>query len=288
MTKTAHSERLVTDVLIIGGGAAGMRLALALAETCDVLLMYKEDTSKSASWRAQGGIAAVFDADDSLQAHLEDTLLAGAGLCDRNIVEMVVAAAAKEVRGLIELGVDFDSHHGAPELALEGGHSHRRILHVLDHTGKAISKALAERVKQHKRIRIIANAMAIDLINAADLGQCGNRIVGAYSYLNNKNIYLTIGARATVLATGGASKAYLFSNNINAASGDGIAMAWRAGAVIANMEFNQFHPTYLYHAHAEGMLLTEALRGEGAVLRLPNGGTLPRSLTYAGSWHRAI
>lgn len=269
--RSEQTGQLAADVLIIGGGAAGMRAALALSESCDVLLIYKADTNTSASWRAQGGIAAVFDANDSIESHIEDTLTAGAGLCDRDVVEMVVAAAPGEVRELAKLGVDFDSGEHGPNLTLEGGHSHNRILHVLDQTGKAISKTLVKQVRKRKRIRLLADVIAIDLINAADLGSGGSRVVGAYAYSIKDNAYLTISARATILATGGASKAYLYANNIEAASGDGIAMAWRAGAVIANLEFNQFHPTYLYHAHAGGMLLTEALRGEGAVLRLPDG-----------------
>ena len=283
-TRTRVEQPLYADVLIIGCGAAGMRAALSLADAGrSVLLMYKASTKKSASWEAQGGIAAVLGEDDSLESHAADTLAAGAGLCDAAIVNMAVAAAPSEVRRLMALGVDFDQHNASLMLTLEGGHSHNRIVHVLDHTGKAISNKLFAHVKKHPQIQLLDDVIAIDLINAANIGsEPTDRIVGAYVYSIKRKSYMTLGARCTILATGGASKAYLYSTNAGAASGDGIAIAWRAGAIIANMEFNQFHPTFLYHAHAQGLLLTEALRGEGAVLRLPNGTPFASSFDARG------
>lgn len=266
------------DVLIIGSGAAGLTLALHLAKNADVVILSKGSLNEGSTYYAQGGIAAVFDENDSVQAHVSDTIIAGAGLCDESAVQYTAENAKACLDWLIDQGVDFDKEDNAQgeqkyHLTREGGHSHRRILHAADATGKAIQTTLAQRVKQHTRIRVFERYNAIDLIceksteNSNKQQQC----IGAYILNRNSERVESIYAQKTILATGGASKVYQYTSNPDVASGDGIAMAWRAGCRVANMEFNQFHPTCLFHPDAGTFLLTEALRGEGAKLRRPDG-----------------
>lgn len=268
-----------SDVLIIGGGAAGLTLALRIADRAKVTILSKSSLKLGSTYYAQGGIAAVLDSHDSLRSHVEDTLIAGAGLCHRDTVEYTVGRAGECIAWLVDQGVAFtqDVHNpsstvpGNYHLTKEGGHSHRRVIHAADATGKAVFETLAEQVLRHPNIRFATNCVAIDLLTSAKLGRAGKECLGAYVLHEESGDISTFGARFTVLATGGASKAYLYTSNPDGASGDGIAMAWRAGCRVANMEFNQFHPTCLYHPQDRNFLITEALRGEGAQLVLPNG-----------------
>lgn len=265
------------DVLIIGSGAAGLSLALRLAEHHDVLVLSKGPVSEGSTFYAQGGIAAVFDETDSIAAHVEDTLIAGAGIVDRHAAEFVASNARHCVQWLIDQGVLFDTHmqpNGVEgyHLTREGGHSHRRILHSADATGKAVETTLVSQALNHPNIRVLERSNAVDLILSDRIGLPGTRrVVGAWIWDRNKEVVETCRAKAVVLATGGASKVYQYTTNPDIASGDGIAMAWRAGCRVANLEFNQFHPTALFHPQARNFLLTEALRGEGALLKRPDG-----------------
>jgi len=265
------------DVLIIGSGAAGLSLALRLAAHHDVLVLSKAQISEGSTLYAQGGIAAVFDETDSIESHVEDTLIAGAGLCDREAVSFVASNARHCVQWLIDRGVMFDCDPQAAgdmryHLTREGGHSHRRILHSADATGHAVETTLVSQALSHSRIHILERANAVDLILSDKLGLPGpRRVTGAWIWNRNRERVETCSARAVVLATGGAAKVYQYTTNPDVASGDGIAMAWRAGCRVANLEFNQFHPTSLFHPDARSFLLTEALRGEGAWLLRPDG-----------------
>jgi len=267
------------DVLIIGSGAAGLTLALHLAKNADVVLLSKSSLNEGSTFYAQGGIAAVFDENGSIEAHAMDTIIAGAGLCDKETVEYTTKNAKNCLEWLIEQGVEFDRDNEAKDksryhLTREGGHSHRRILHSADTTGKAIQTTLASQVKQHSRIRIFERYNAIDLICATSQDSEKNtlkRCIGAYIWNRNTEKVESIHAQKTILATGGASKVYQYTSNPDVSSGDGIAMAWRAGCRVANMEFNQFHPTSLYHPELQNFLITEAMRGEGAYLKRPDG-----------------
>lgn len=264
------------DVLIIGSGAAGLSLALALAERLRVVVLTKNEISESATYYAQGGVSAVFDHGDSIESHIEDTLAAGAGLCHRDTVDYIVSHGRRRVEWLISQGVPFTtrvSRSGAQEFHLtrEGGHSHRRVIHAADATGRAIEQTLVERVRGNPNITVLERHMAVDLINSAKLGRIPDRCAGAYVLDLDGDRVKTIRARCAVLASGGAGKVYLYTSNPDVATGDGIGMAWRAGCAIANMEFVQFHPTCLYHPHAKTFLLTEALRGEGGHLILDSG-----------------
>lgn len=265
------------DVLIIGSGAAGLSLALRLAEHHDVLVLSKGPVSEGSTFYAQGGIAAVFDETDSIAAHVEDTLIAGAGIVDHHAAEFVASNARHCVQWLIDQGVLFDTHmqpNGVEgyHLTREGGHSHRRILHSADATGKAVETTLVSQALNHPNIRVLERSNAVDLILSDSIGLPGTRrVVGAWIWDRNKEVVETCRAKAVVLATGGASKVYQYTTNPDIASGDGIAMAWRAGCRVANLEFNQFHPTALFHPQARNFLLTEALRGEGALLKRPDG-----------------
>ncbi len=264
------------DVLIIGSGAAGLTLALHLAEHADVIILSKGPVNEGSTYYAQGGVAAVFDENDSVDAHVADTLIAGGGLCDEDIVRYTAENAHSCLEWLIEQGVNFDqedSPNGSTKyhLTREGGHSHRRILHAADATGRAIQTTLVDRVKHHNRIRIFERFNAIDLICTANSATQRQQCIGAYIWNRNSEKVESIQAKKIILATGGASKVYQYTSNPDIASGDGIAMAWRAGCRVANMEFNQFHPTCLFHPEAGTYLLTEALRGEGAILRRPDG-----------------
>ncbi|TKB49369.1 L-aspartate oxidase [Ferrimonas sediminicola] len=270
-----------TDVLVIGSGAAGLTLALKLANRCQVSVVAKGPLTEGSTYYAQGGIAAVFDEEDTVESHVEDTLIAGAGLCDRQAVEFTAREARAALEWLIRKGVDFDEEESQGEasggepryhLTREGGHSHRRILHAADATGKEVQLTLEEQARRHPNITLLERYNAVDLITSVKLGLPGDkRVVGAYVWNRNAEHVETVSAPFVVLATGGASKVYQYTSNPDVSSGDGIAMAWRAGCRVANMEFNQFHPTCLYHTEARNFLLTEALRGEGALLRRPDG-----------------
>ncbi|MFK7161119.1 L-aspartate oxidase [Marinospirillum sp. MEB164] len=270
-------EQRSYDILIIGSGAAGMTAALELANTARVALICKAALGDGSSRWAQGGIATVIDPTDTAESHIEDTLSAGAGLCHRHTVERVVAASRASIEWLIDQGVPFtpaDEHEDLDfpyHLTREGGHSHRRILHADDATGRALVETLVHKVRQHPQIDIFEQHLAVDLITRHKLGLAEEACVGAYVLNLASQEVSPIGAKAVILATGGASRVYLYSTNPDASSGDGIAMAWRAGCSVANMEFNQFHPTCLFHPQARSFLISEALRGEGAHLKLPDG-----------------
>jgi L-aspartate oxidase len=261
------------DVLVIGSGAAGLTLALNLAQHAKVAVLSKNEINLGSTWFAQGGIAAVLDDQDSIDAHVADTLIAGAGLCHEDAVRFTVERSKDAIQWLIKQGVNFTKEHnnGDYHLTKEGGHSHRRIIHSADATGQAVHSTLIEQVQKQTNIDIFEHHVAINLISQADSDSRKLRCSGAYVLDNKKDAVHVFQAKVVVLATGGASKVYLYSSNPDSASGDGIAMAWRAGCRVANMEFNQFHPTCLYHPRAKNFLITEALRGEGAYLRLPNG-----------------
>ncbi|EFA6624205.1 L-aspartate oxidase [Escherichia albertii] len=265
------------DVLIIGSGAAGLSLALRLADKHQVIVLSKGLVTEGSTFYAQGGIAAVFDETDSIGSHVEDTLIAGSGICDRHAVEFVANNARSCVQWLIDQGVLFDTHiqpngKESYHLTREGGHSHRRILHAADATGKEVETTLVSKAQNHPNIRVLERSNAVDLIISDKIGLPGaQRVVGAWVWNRNKEAVETCHAKAVVLATGGASKVYQYTTNPDISSGDGIAMAWRAGCRVANLEFNQFHPTALYHPQARNFLLTEALRGEGAYLKRPDG-----------------
>ncbi|EPY9092692.1 L-aspartate oxidase [Shigella dysenteriae] len=265
------------DVLIIGSGAAGLSLALRLADQHQVIVLSKGPVTEVSTFYAQGGIAAVFDETDSIDSHVEDTLIAGAGICDRHAVEFVASNARSCVQWLIDQGVLFDTHvqpngEESYHLTREGGHSHRRILHAADATGREVQSTLVSKAQNHPNIRVLERSNAVDLIVSDKIGLPGTRrVIGAWVWNRNKETVETCHAKAVVLATGGASKVYQYTTNPDISSGDGIAMAWRAGCRVANLEFNQFHPTALYHPQARNFLLTEALRGEGAYLKRPDG-----------------
>lgn len=264
------------DVLIIGSGLAGLTLALNMADSKKVCLVSKRSITDSASSWAQGGIAAVLNNDDSIEAHIEDTLIAGGGLCDHEVTRLVAERAGESIKWLIQQGVNFtrEPDDSAYHLTREGGHSHRRIFHVADATGNAVQKTLTERIREHTNITILENHIAVDLITSKKLdipNTPSNQCLGAYVLDNESGKVITIGAQHTVLATGGAGKVYLYTTNPDVSTGDGIAMAWRAGCRVANMEFIQFHPTCLYHPHAKSFLISEVVRGEGGLLKLPDG-----------------
>lgn len=261
------------DTLIIGSGLAGLTLALQLAESRKVCLVTKRRLSDSASSWAQGGIAAVLTDDDSIEAHIQDTLTAGAGLCDPEVTRQVVEHGRAVVEWLIGEGVPFtrEDDDSGFHLTREGGHSRRRIIHAADATGHAVQETLSDRVRRHANITLLEDHIAVDLITARKLGKRKDRCLGAYVLDKQHGKVLTIAAQHTALACGGLGKVYLYTTNPDVATGDGLAMAWRAGCRVANMEFIQFHPTCLYHQEAKSFLITEAVRGEGGLLRLPDG-----------------
>ena len=265
------ANRQRTDVLVIGSGAAGLATALHLADAVDVTVLSKDALHGGATNRAQGGVAAVTHPGDSFESHVADTIDAGAGLCQEEVVRYAVAQAPGCIEHIAGLGVEFDREDNAPHLTREGGHSHRRVLHVSDATGAAIGKALIERAIAHPNLQLLSGRVAVDLITAGKLGAKPNRALGAYVYNSEMDVVEVIEAPFVVLATGGASKVYLYTSNPDGATGDGIAIAWRAGCRVGNMEFNQFHPTCLYHPQARSFLISEAVRGEGGRLLLPDG-----------------
>ncbi|MFV8904472.1 L-aspartate oxidase [Serratia fonticola] len=271
------SSEHVSDVLIVGSGAAGLSLALRLAQHCKVTVLSKGPLNEGATFYAQGGIAAVFDETDSIASHVDDTLIAGAGLCDKDAVEFIASNARHCVQWLIDQGVLFDTETNSQgeeryHLTREGGHSHRRILHAADATGKEVETTLVAKASAHPNICVMERRNAVDLITSNKIGLPGTKhVVGAYVWNREREQVETYRAKTVVLATGGAAKVYQYTTNPDISSGDGIAMAWRAGCRVANLEFNQFHPTCLFHPQARNFLLTEALRGEGAHLKRPDG-----------------
>lgn len=261
------------EILIIGSGAAGMSLALHLAPQHRIALLSKDQLETGSTWLAQGGIAAVFSENDSVDEHISDTLTAGAGLCHEDVVRHTVENGPGAMHWLIEQGLEFSRNDDGSDyhLTQEGGHSQRRILHTADATGQALSSTLGKRVRATENIDIFEHHVIVDLTTQADAGSRSFRCNGAYALDTKRDRVCLFQAKIVVLATGGASKVYLYTSNADGASGDGIAAAWRRGCRIANMEFNQFHPTCLFHPKAKAFLVSEALRGEGAHLLLPDG-----------------
>ncbi len=259
------------DVIVIGSGLAGQSLALRLADTHRVAMVTKRLIDDTATNYAQGGIAAVLDGTDSVESHIQDTFVAGAGLCDPVATRFVVERGRAAIDWLIGQGVPFTRDAGGYHLTREGGHSARRVIHVADATGAAVQQTLSRKVRQHPNITLLERHIAIDLVTGAKLGLKTQRCWGAYVLDLDSERVLTLSAPNTVIASGGAGKSYLFTSNPDTATGDGIAMAWRAGCRVANLEFIQFHPTCLYHPRAKSFLITEAMRGEGGILRLPDG-----------------
>ena len=267
------------DYLVLGSGIAGLTFALKVAPRGRVAIVTKKDRAESNTNYAQGGIASVTSKEDSFELHVRDTLEAGAGLCKESVVRVIVEEGPARIQELIELGMKFSeseqrAEDGSRELDLgrEGGHSKRRILHAKDVTGREIERALLDAISRQPNIEIFENHIAIDLITSQKLGYVGeNRCLGAYVFDKRGNRVWTFAAPVTVLATGGCGKVYLYTTNPDIATGDGVAMAFRAGASIANMEFVQFHPTCLYHPKAKSFLISEAVRGEGGILKTLDG-----------------
>ncbi|MHA5057460.1 L-aspartate oxidase [Acinetobacter schindleri] len=260
------------DVIIVGSGGAGLSLALSLPEHFNIAVLAKSTLTDASTFYAQGGVAAVLDEMDSLEQHIDDTMIAGAQLCEMDAVKQTVEGGKPSVDFLLKHGVQFTlDEQEQLHLTREGGHSQRRIIHAADATGRAISTTLVQRAQEKQNIHIFENYIAIDLICSKKLGHAGeNRALGLYALDEHTEQVHTFLAPFTALACGGAMKAYLYTSNPDIATGDGIAMAYRAGCRVANMEFNQFHPTCLYHPQARSFLITEAMRGEGAYLRLPD------------------
>ncbi len=254
------------DVLVIGSGAAGLSLALHLAANLRVAVLSKVKITDGSTFYAQGGISAVMADDDSIESHMADTMNAGAGLCDERAVRFTIEHSREAIEWLLDLGVPFTREHGnGLHLTREGGHSHRRVVHADDATGRALENTLVDQARRHGNIEPFEHHLAVDLIRKE--GRC----VGAYVLDRERGRVDVFRARFVVLATGGASKAYLYTSNPDGSTGDGVAMAWRAGCRVADMEFMQFHPTCLFHPEAKSFLITEAVRGEGGYLRLPDG-----------------
>lgn len=269
------------DVLVIGSGAAGLTLALSLAGYGKVHVLSKGPVEEGSTLYAQGGVAAVLDDSDSFESHIQDTVNAGVGLCDLDVVRYAVEHGPDTIHWLVQEGVPFTSRHPPSHahhdeginyhLTREGGHSKRRVIHAADATGRAIETTLVEKARSHPNIELFEQYLAIDIITGSKLKLKHNRAIGAYVLNRNTGHVEVFKARFLVLATGGASKVYLYTTNPDLSTGDGIAMGWRAGCRVANMEFNQFHPTCLYHPAAKSFLISEAVRGEGGVLLLPDG-----------------
>src|SRR5216110_1045455 len=267
------------DYLVLGSGIGGLSFALKASTRGRVAIITKKDRAESNTNYAQGGIAAVTSKEDSFELHVRDTLEAGAGLCKEPVVRAIIEEGPARIAELMELGMRFSEReiprsHGARELDLgkEGGHSKRRILHAKDVTGREIERALLDAVSRQPNIEVFENHFAIDLITSQKLGYVGeNRCLGVYVLDKNSGNVATFSAPVTLLATGGCGKVYLYTTNPDIATGDGVAMAYRGGAAIANMEFIQFHPTCLYHPRAKSFLISEAVRGEGGVLKTIDG-----------------
>jgi L-aspartate oxidase len=270
-----HPTSTDSDFLVIGGGIAGMIFAIKASAIGSVTVLTKAASDEANTAYAQGGIASVWSVDDSFESHVEDTLKAGDGLCNRAAVESIVRDGPEVVRELIAFGTHFtrveEGGEDEYDLGREGGHSHRRVLHAQDLTGREIMRALGEAAKARPNIRVLENHVAVNLLIERAAGSGPRACWGVYALDKATMSVHKIVARATLLATGGAGKVYLYTTNPDIASGDGVAMAYRAGVPIANMEFYQFHPTCLYHPMAKSFLISEALRGEGAILRLPDG-----------------
>lgn len=276
MTHHSTIDQAFYDVLIIGSGAAGLSLALHLPDDMRIGVLSKSRLTDGSTLYAQGGISAVLDDTDSAESHISDTLNAGAGLCDPEVVRYTVEHGPASIRWLIEQGVKFTTEaqpdgHQAFHLTREGGHSHRRVIHADDATGRAVEVNLVAQVKARANIHILEHTIAIDLITGSKLGLDTPRCQGAYALDLQAGHVKTLRSRFVALATGGASKVYLYTSNPDISTGDGIAMAWRAGCRVGNMEFMQFHPTCLYHPKAKSFLISEAVRGEGGKLLLPDG-----------------
>ncbi len=270
------SKKTDYDVLIIGSGAAGLSLALRLPPETRIAVVSKRELAEGNTLYAQGGISAVLDEADSTESHIQDTLRAGADLCDEEVVKLVVENGPQNIRWLLNQGVEFTQQpqtgSSGYHLTREGGHSHRRVIHAADATGRVVELSLEDRARQQSNITLLEHHIAIDLIcTPRDKGKQARRCYGAYLLDLKKDRVKSIGAHSVVLATGGSNKVYLYTSNPDVATGDGIAMGWRAGCRIANMEFIQFHPTCLYHPNAKSFLVTEAVRGEGGILVLPDG-----------------
>jgi L-aspartate oxidase len=264
------------DVLIIGSGAAGLSLALRLRRSLNIAIISKRVLAEGSTYYAQGGISAVLEKTDSVESHVQDTLNAGGGLCNTETVRRVVEQGPEAIRWLLDQGVQFTRDEAGQgdsgyHLTREGGHSHRRVIHAADATGREVESTLETKVRERENTSLFEHHIAVDLITARLLGRREARCFGAYVLDIRNGRVDTFRARNVVIATGGASKVYLYTSNPDVATGDGIAMAWRAGCRVANMEFMQFHPTCLYHPQAKSFLITEALRGEGARLLLPDG-----------------
>ena len=256
-----------TDILVIGSGAAGMSAAIKLSENFEVTLVTKNSLIDSSTWYAQGGIAAVIDDNDTIEEHLRDTLIAGDGLCNETAVRECVSHGEEAINWLASLGTNFTQDKSSENFHLtqEGGHSKRRVVHAEDATGKEVSSSLSDIVRSISNIKILENHIVVDLITHE------NNCIGAYVLDIKANAVKAFTASSTILATGGASKVYLYTSNPDGSSGDGIGLAWRAGCIVENLEFNQFHPTCLFHPDAKSFLISEALRGEGAFLINRNG-----------------
>jgi len=264
------------DVLVIGAGAAGLSLALSLAKHARIAVLAKSDLKEGSTLYAQGGISAVLDEKDTLDSHIHDTITAGAGICDEKAVQFTVKNAKQAIDWLIENGVNFTTQKQPDgtlqyHLTKEGGHSHRRVLHSADTTGQEIEESLEKQARKNPNIDLFEHHNVVDLITGKKLKLKNKRCLGAYVLDRKKKEVVVFGAKSTVLATGGASKAYLYTSNPDVSTGDGISIAWRAGCRVANMEFIQFHPTCLYHPKAKSFLISEAVRGEGGKLLLPDG-----------------
>ncbi len=265
------------DVLIIGSGLAGLTAALKLADHKKVLIVSKREILDSSSQWAQGGVAAVMSVDDSIESHVKDTEFVGGGLTDPKVASFVASHGKEAIQWLTDLNVPFSRDEDTHQFHLtkEGGHSHRRVVHAKDATGKAIQKTLSEKVKAHPNITILENHIAVDLITEKKSLKVekikSNRCLGAYVLNNKTGKVMTVASQETILAAGGVSKVYLYTTNPDVSTGDGVAMAWRAGCRVANMEFIQFHPTCLYHPKAKSFLISEIVRGEGGLLKLPDG-----------------
>jgi L-aspartate oxidase len=273
MVEPHMAEPLETDYLVIGSGIAGLNFALLAAEHGRVVVVTKKQADDTNTNWAQGGVAAAMSPQDSFEQHIEDTLTAGDGLCDRDVVEMCVNAGPAQVKRLLDIGVRLARTPGGElDLGREGAHTHNRVVHWQDVTGREIQRALIEAVRHHTNITILDQHIAVDLLSMAKYGG-DPACFGAYVLDRRSGGVQTLLARATVLASGGTGKVYVYTSNPDVATGDGIAMAYRLGAACCDLEFVQFHPTVLYHPHARNFLLTEAMRGEGGVLRLATGET---------------